>query len=78
MVDALRNPPAALKTGVLRTLAGVHVAFTGILSVRRREAVRAARRAGAIVHGGPWTRTTVVIRGRPIRFRRRAATAASS
>jgi eukaryotic-like serine/threonine-protein kinase len=65
MVDALRNPPAALKTGVLRTLVGVHVAFTGILSVRRRDAIRAARRAGAIVHGGPSTRTTVVVRGRP-------------
>jgi hypothetical protein len=29
------------------------------------EAVRAARRAGAIVHGGPSARTTVVVRGRP-------------
>ena len=29
MIDALRNPPAALTTGVLRTLKGVHVAFTG-------------------------------------------------
>ncbi|HVR72636.1 MAG TPA: hypothetical protein VMT87_17505, partial [Vicinamibacteria bacterium] len=26
---------------------------------------RAARRAGAIVHGGPSARTTVVVRGRP-------------
>ena len=30
-----------------------------------REAVRAARRAGAIVHGMPSVRTTVVVRGRP-------------
>jgi eukaryotic-like serine/threonine-protein kinase len=65
MVDALRNPPATLKAGVLRSLSGVHIAFTGILSVRRREAVRAARRAGAIVHGGPSMKTTVVVRGRP-------------
>jgi BRCT domain type II-containing protein len=41
------------------------MAFTGILSRKRQEAVRAARRAGAIVHGGPSARTTVVVRGRP-------------
>ena len=65
MIDALRNPPAPLKTGVLRTLKGVHVAFTGILSKPRRDAVAAARRAGAIVHGMPSVRTGVVVRGRP-------------
>jgi hypothetical protein len=27
--------------------------------------VKAARRAGAIVHGGPSARTTVLVRGRP-------------
>jgi serine/threonine protein kinase len=65
MIDALRNPPAALHAGVLRSLKGMHVAFTGILSKTRREAVRAATRAGAIVHGMPSVRTTVVVRGRP-------------
>jgi serine/threonine-protein kinase len=65
MIIALRNPPATLRAGVLRTLKGVHLAFTGILSKRRSEAIRAARRAGAIVHGGPSVRTTVVVRGRP-------------
>jgi len=65
MITALQNPPAVLKAGVLRTLKGVHVAFTGILSVHRREAVRAAKKAGAIVHGAPSARTTVVVRGRP-------------
>jgi hypothetical protein len=65
MIDALRNPPAALAVGVLRTLEGAHLAFTGILSKRRSEAIRAARKAGAIVHGGPSARTTVVVRGRP-------------
>jgi DNA polymerase-3 subunit epsilon len=43
----------------------VHLAFTGILSRPRREAAAAASRAGAIVHGSPSTRTTVVVRGRP-------------
>jgi BRCT domain type II-containing protein len=65
LIDALRNPPPELKPGVMRTLRGVHLAFTGILSRRRQEAVRAARRAGAIIHGGPSVRTTVLVRGRP-------------
>jgi len=65
MIEALRNPPAALKPGILRALKGVHLAFTGILSVRRSEAVRAARRAGAIIHHGPSAKTSVVVRGRP-------------
>jgi serine/threonine-protein kinase len=65
LIEALCKPPSTLKAGALRTLHGVHLAFTGILSRRRSEAIRAARRAGAIVHGGPSTRTTVVVRGRP-------------
>jgi serine/threonine-protein kinase len=65
LIEALRRPPAPLRAGVLRSLLGVHLAFTGILSVARKEAAKAARRAGAIVHGGPSARTTVVVRGRP-------------
>src|SRR5439155_4597568 len=65
LVEALRSPPGPLKVGVLRTLKGVHLAFTGILSKRRSEAARAARKAGAVVHGMPSARTTVVVRGRP-------------
>jgi eukaryotic-like serine/threonine-protein kinase len=65
MIDALRNPPEPLRPGILRTLKGVHLAFTGILTTLRSEAVRAARRAGAIVHGMPSARTSVVVRGRP-------------
>ncbi|HSC28616.1 MAG TPA: protein kinase [Vicinamibacterales bacterium] len=65
LIQALTNPPAPLKSGVLRSLRAVHIAFTGILSRRRSEAIAAARRAGAIVHGMPSIRTTVVVRGRP-------------
>jgi serine/threonine-protein kinase len=65
MIDALANPPAVLKAGVLRSLKGVHLTFTGILSKRRSDAIRAARRAGAIVHSGPSRLTTVIVRGRP-------------
>lgn len=53
LIEALRHPPATLKVGALRTLKGMHLAFTGILSRPRKDAVRAARRAGAIVHGAP-------------------------
>jgi hypothetical protein len=66
LVDALRTPPARLNTGgALRSLKGVHLAFTGILTARRRDAALAATRAGAVVHGGPSAQTTVVVRGRP-------------
>jgi hypothetical protein len=66
LVDALRTPPARLNPrGALRSLKGVHLAFTGILTTRRSEAALAATRAGAIVHGGPSAQTTVVVRGRP-------------
>jgi serine/threonine-protein kinase len=65
LIAALRTPPASLKAGVRRSLRGVHLTFTGILSKRRREAAAAARKAGAIVHSGPSTKTTVVVRGRP-------------
>jgi serine/threonine protein kinase len=65
LIEALKHRPRALSVGRLRTLAGAHLAFTGILSRRRSEAARAARRAGAVVHGSPSARTNVVVRGRP-------------
>ncbi|HJS58893.1 MAG TPA: protein kinase [Vicinamibacteria bacterium] len=65
LIAALRKPPASLGVGRLRSLRGVHIAFTGVLSRTRREAIAAARRAGARVHGMPSPRTTVVVRGHP-------------
>jgi len=65
MIEALTHPPAELRVGRLRTLKGAHLAFTGILTRRRSEAIGAARRAGATVHGAPSARTTVVVRGKP-------------
>lgn len=65
MIDALRTPPPALTPGVLASLKGVHLAFTGIFSKPRIEAVRAAKRAGAVVHGAPSLKTKVLVRGRP-------------
>jgi len=65
MIAALRQAPERLETGVLRSLKGVHIAFTGILSRKRADAAKAAKRAGAIVHGSPSVLTTVVVRGKP-------------
>jgi eukaryotic-like serine/threonine-protein kinase len=65
LIEALRTPPAKLKAGLLRTLKGVHLVFTGILTKRRDEAARAAKRAGAVVHSTLSAQTTVVVRGRP-------------
>jgi hypothetical protein len=65
MIAALRTPPARLNAGVQRSLDGVHLAFTGILSRPRAEAQKAAKRAGAIVHSGPSAKTSVLVRGRP-------------
>lgn len=65
LIAALRARPPALTPGTLRSLSGVHLAFTGILSRPRREAIAAAERAGAVVHGGPSAKTTVLVRGAP-------------
>ncbi|MEO5822980.1 MAG: protein kinase [Vicinamibacteraceae bacterium] len=65
LITALRTPAARLSAGVYRSLDGVHLAFTGILSRPRSEAKQAATRAGAIVHSGPSAKTTLLVRGRP-------------
>jgi hypothetical protein len=65
LIEALRRRPAPLRAGRLRSLEGAHLAFTGILARTRKEAARAAKRAGAVVHHGPSARTNVVVRGRP-------------
>src|SRR5690606_25290592 len=65
LIEALRTRPAVLKPGVQRTLKGVHLACAGILSKPRAEAIKAARRAGAVVHSMPSIKASVVVRGRP-------------
>jgi NAD-dependent DNA ligase len=65
LIDALNTPPPKLRSGERQTLKGVHLAFTGILTLPRKDAVHAATRAGAVVHGSPSIKTTVVVRGRP-------------
>jgi serine/threonine-protein kinase len=65
MIEALRTRPAPLKAGVIRSLKGVHITFTGIFRKTRKQVAVAARRAGAIVHSGPSAKTTAIVRGRP-------------
>lgn len=65
LIAALRTRPASLSPGTLRSLAGVHLAFTGILGRPRREAIAAAERAGAVVHRAPSVQTTALVRGAP-------------
>ena len=65
LIEALRKPPVELKAAGMRSLKGMRVAFTGFLSKPRAEAVKAAKRAGAIVQGGPSSLTNVIVRGRP-------------
>lgn len=65
LIAALKAPVVKLRAGGLTSLRGVHLAFTGILARPRRDAIAAATRAGAVVHGSPSARTTVVVRGRP-------------
>ena len=65
LIEALRTRPPVLNVGALKTLKGVHLTFTGTLAKPRRDAIKAATRAGAIVHGGPSAQTTVIVRGKP-------------
>jgi serine/threonine-protein kinase len=65
LIAALQQAAAPMRVGAVKSLLGVHLAFTGILTVPRIDAQKAARRAGAVVHGGLSTQTTVLVRGRP-------------
>jgi serine/threonine-protein kinase len=65
LIKALNTPVTPLRRGRVQGLRGTHLAFTGIFSRPRRDLVEAATRAGAVVHGAPSARTTVVVRGRP-------------
>jgi hypothetical protein len=65
LIEALRTRPREPRLGRVRSLAGMHVSFTGFLSRPRSEAIAAARKAGAIVQSKPGHLTDVLVRGRP-------------
>src|SRR2546427_10530592 len=64
LMTALAHPRTAPHFGRVRSLAGKRLSFTGFLSRPRKEAIVAARRAGAIVQGKPGRTTDVLVRGR--------------
>jgi len=65
LIAALRQKVAQPKLGRVKSLTGLHVAFTGFLSRPRSQAVLAAKKAGAIVQSKPGQLTDVLVRGRP-------------
>jgi hypothetical protein len=65
LMTALRHARTAPQFGRVRSLAGKRLSFTGFLSRPRREAIAAARRAGAVVQSKPGRSTDVLVRGRP-------------
>ena len=65
LIAALRHRPKEAAKGRIKSLNGCRVSFTGFLSRPRSEAVRAAKKAGAIVQSKPGLTTDVLVRGRP-------------
>jgi serine/threonine-protein kinase len=65
LIAALRHRPKELKPGRVRSLKDCRLSFTGFLKKPRSEAIKAARRAGAIVQSSPGPSTDVLVRGRP-------------
>jgi eukaryotic-like serine/threonine-protein kinase len=65
LITALQHARTAPQFGRVKDLRGKRVSFTGFLSRPRREAVAAAKRAGAVVQSAPGHATDVLVRGRP-------------
>jgi len=65
MIDALDNPPKQIHKGVVKSLKGRRVSFTGFLNRPRRDAIAAAKRSGAVFQASPGPSTDILVRGRP-------------
>jgi serine/threonine-protein kinase len=65
LIAALRQRQREVQPGRVRSLAGKRVSFTGFLSRPRADAVKAARKSGAIVQSKPGRSTDILVRGRP-------------
>jgi serine/threonine-protein kinase len=65
LIAALQNPPKQLHKGVVKSLKGRRVSFTGFLKRPRRDAIAAATRSGALVQASPGPTTDILVRGRP-------------
>ena len=65
LIEALQQPPRELRKGVVKSLKGRRVSFTGFLNRPRRDAIAAATRSGALVQASPGPTTDILVRGRP-------------
>ena len=65
LIAALRHRPPTPQLGRIGSLKGKRLSFTGFLSRPRKEAVAAAKKAGAIVQSKPGPSSDVLVRGRP-------------
>jgi serine/threonine protein kinase len=65
LIAALRQRPSKLGLSRVDSLDGKRLSFTGFLRRPRRDAIAAARKAGAIVQSKPGPSTDVLVRGRP-------------
>jgi len=65
MIDALKNAPRQIHKGVVKSLKGRRVSFTGFLNRPRRDAIAAAKRSGAVFQASPGPSTDILVRGRP-------------
>jgi len=65
MIEALESAPRQIHKGVVKSLKGRRVSFTGFLKRPRRDAIKAATRSGALVQRSPGPSTDILVRGRP-------------
>jgi hypothetical protein len=65
LIAALRHRPKEPRLGRVGSLKGKRLSFTGFLSRPRKEAIAAAKKAGAIVQSKPGASSDVLVRGRP-------------
>jgi serine/threonine protein kinase len=65
LIAALRQRPPKQALGRIGSLDGKRLSFTGFLTRPRKEAIAAAKKAGAIVQSKPGASSDVLVRGRP-------------
>ena len=65
LIAALRKPPKEPSLGRVASLEGKRISFTGFLVRPRADAIKAARKAGALVQSKPGPSTDILVRGRP-------------
>jgi len=65
LMAALRQRTKEPRLGRVSNLVGKHLSFTGFLGRPREDAIKAARKAGAVVQSKPGQSTDVLVRGRP-------------